>query len=391
MNLLDYARNHKRLLAWSCVLGISLAAVLGIWPAIEEKFFVTHSEVTAPIVKRIAPTATPTPSPTPPTIPPIELGEIMSLSYGDNVSMVDDLPQQHIREVLLGGDVMLGRSVGFNIVRHQDFSYPVIHIGERLRKADATIVNLENPIVENCPLVTEGMIFCSSPGTVSTLQFMGVDLVNLANNHTLNYGEDGLEQTKSFLENSDIAYTGTGELGVIDVRGLKIGVLGYLQLGGTQGVLEEADLESVREDVEAAGDDVDVLLVNFHWGAEYVPNPTTYQRQLAFAAVDAGADVVFGHHPHWVQGMEIYDGRPIFYSLGNLVFDQMWSQETREGMVVSLSFYKDSLLEVQLFPIFMEDFAQPVWMPRGYGNAVLSRFDTLSQGLMSNQSLITEP
>jgi poly-gamma-glutamate synthesis protein (capsule biosynthesis protein) len=94
--------------------------------------------------------------------------------------------------------------------------------------------------------------------------------------------------------------------------------------------------------------------------------------------------LVWGHHPHVVQGIEVYQGTPIFYSLGNLVFDQMWSKETREGLVLEVYFWNDMLVEAKLLPVFMNDFAQPDWQATGVGSVVLGRVEKYSYGLGEN-------
>ena len=162
---------------------------------------------------------------------------------------------------------------------------------------------------------------------------------------------------------------------------MRFGFLGYNQIYPTPLEVSKADSEVLAQEISDLRQEADVVIVGFHWGLEYQARPTNEQRLLAKAAIDAGADLVWGQHPHWVQGMEIYQGKPIFYSLGNFVFDQMEAKETREGLVVELDFWKAKLVEAKLKPIFMNDFTQPSWQPVGIGNATIGKIERLSQEL----------
>lgn len=376
----------QRLWKISLLIGLSLALGVGFWPLVSDRV--------TPQVHRSAsetrPQSVPTPTVTPtPVVVKLTLNQVVEESQNPDSAAFLKLPQDKVRQILLGGDVMMGRSVGFQMTRKRDFGYPFLLIQDQLRAADLTVVNLENPVIENCPITQEGMIFCSSPGTATALKNAGVDVVNLANNHTLNHGRQGLQSTVEFLNLEKVAYTGLGEPAVVDVRGLQVAILGYLQLGGGESVLAEATPVKLRDDItKLKYKNPDVVMVTFHWGAEYQLQPVKEQRQLAYAAIDAGADVVFGHHPHWVQGMEFYKGKPIFYSLGNLVFDQTWSWETREGLVAELNFYEDTLAGIVWRPIFMEELGQPQWSQPGYGNTILAKIESASRVLEATQEKV---
>lgn len=388
LSIIRYLKRRPRLWKSALVLGITLAVGLGFLPLWLDRQNPKFAQEMRREQPTMAPTTTPSPTPTL-KIELLSLEKVVRESQKPETSSYLALPQDKIRQVMLGGDVMLGRDVGFQMTRVRDFGYPFALIGQQLKSADLTVVNLENPIVENCPLTQEGMIFCSTPVTVSTLLSAGIDVVNLANNHTLNYGRGGMQQTVKFLDIERIAYTGLGTPAVVDVRGMKFGVIGYTQLGDTGGLLAEATPEKLVQDVYTArSNGAEIVMATFHWGAEYMLYPAEQTRRLAFEAIDAGADVVFGHHPHWVQGMEFYKGKPIFYSLGNLVFDQMWSTDTREGLVVELNFYEKELAGILWRPIFMENVAQPKWSPTGYGSTIVQKLETASKVLEETQGKI---
>ena len=141
----------------------------------------------------------------------------------------------------------------------------------------------------------------------------------------------------------------------------------------------------LRKDIAAARKaGADVVIVFPHWGVEYRAKPTSVQRNLAHAAIDAGADLVIGNHPHWVQGMEVYKGKPIWYALGNFVFDQSWSNYTMEGITVELTFAGTDLRQVRMRPHLILDKAQPNFLdPAGSGKFVMDQLWGASKGLLS--------
>ncbi len=380
-------RRKQSLIFVSIISGLLFALILGFLPLLIPSPTSSHLAMTVPTP---TPTFPPSPTPTPRPVPPLELSRVMTAVYQSDRSAFSHLPQNEIIQIVAAGDVMLGRAVGINITRLQNFNYPFELVAGAFRTADIAMVNLENPIITDCPLTAEGMIFCSSPGTIGGLEFAGIDAVNLANNHTLNHGYNGLQETTEYLTQNYIRYSGlVGSPAVIDVRGTRVAILGFTAFGGS-GVLSELNRTSIQAELSQARDISDIQIVNFHWGAEYQSQPTPGQRLLAYAAIDAGADAVIGHHAHWVQGMEIYQNKPIFYSLGNLVFDQMWSQETREGLIVELNFFRGEVAGIYMYPTFMENIAQPNLIPAGPGNLILAKVETLSQSLQSSQAQTLE-
>lgn len=251
------------------------------------------------------------------------------------------------------GDIMLGRSVNAKMRFLSDFTYPFLRTANFLKEADITFANLESPFWQPCPTTNEGMIFCADPRAVEGLVFAGVDIVNLANNHTRNYGSKGVEKTKNLLNWSAITPLGPeDDLLVKDIKGTKFGFLGFNLTGRFQ---KEEIIRKVKEGVGK----VDILVVSFHWGVEYAQKPSSWQKELAHEVADAGADLILGHHPHVIQEVETYKKTPIIYSLGNFVFDQPWSQETRKGLVGIFTFQDKKLAKSEFKKIYIKDFCQP--------------------------------
>ena len=233
-----------------------------------------------------------------------------------------------------------------------DSTYPFAKVADETNNADIVFLNLENPIIENCPINTDGYKFCSSKEMAEGLVVSGIDIVTLANNHSSNYGQEGLAETVELLVSKNILATGLGKLETIRVKDTTFGFLGFDLLTN---VLKTQDLELIRE----SSGKVDVLIIGIHWGVEYTDKPIGKQRDWASFMVEKGADVIVGHHPHWVQEIEYIDDVPVYYSLGNFVFDQMWSEETKKGLVVKLTYEDGEIVNEELLPTYMSFHAQP--------------------------------
>lgn len=258
-------------------------------------------------------------------------------------------------EIIITGDVMLGRSVMATSLTKKDFNYPFLWVAEVLKNADLTFVNLETPIIKDCPVTNDGMIFCTDPRMISGLNLAGVDVANLANNHTRNHGNDGLIQTQDYLKNNGIDYVGINNLAIKEINKTKFGFLGFDFLSNSP---KESDYELIKQSKEK----VDVLIVMTHWGVEYRAEANQTQKNMAKKIIESGADLIAGTHPHWVQNVEYINEKPVFYSLGNFVFDQSWSEETKKGLAIKLKYQGNKLIETEKMPIYMKNFSQPNWV-----------------------------
>jgi len=208
------------------------------------------------------------------------------------------------------------------------------------------------------------MIFRAAPEMVEGLTAAGVDVVSTANNHTRDAFAEGVTFTLDWLAGHHIAAAGTGHTPaeahqgvIIERNGMRFGFLAYTydQRNGNYtdddarvAVLDEATL---RQDVAILREKTNVVVVSMHAGLEYYPKPVPQQIQFAHAAIDAGAAIVVGHHPHVVQPAERYKDGVIFYSLGNLVFDQFQRRETQQGVLAEVWFLEANLGGYQLLPI----------------------------------------
>jgi poly-gamma-glutamate synthesis protein (capsule biosynthesis protein) len=262
--------------------------------------------------------------------------------------------------LLFTGDVMLGRSVGYNIAHNLDPTWPFHYVAERLKNADITYINLENPLTSPCPLTQTGMIFCSDLASASGLQYAGVDIASLANNHATNYGPEGLASTISTLELYGINPVGLGNPVRIKRQGQVFSFLSLNDIGPYPGI-DNVNISTLTDKVQQAKTADEVLIVSFHWGHEYTATPSSRQVSLAHQVIDAGADLVVGAHSHWVQTHEIYKDKPIYYSLGNFVFDQEWSPETKHGLAVLFTYQGQKLINTQELPVLIQNYGQPHW------------------------------
>lgn len=256
--------------------------------------------------------------------------------------------------IILTGDIMLGRSVMSVSMAKNDPNYPFEKVVDTLKNSDIVFGNLENPIVANCPQSDSGLKFCADPKMVQGLNYAGVDIVNLANNHSGNYGQDGINQTEKYLSGAGIDYVGTGDLVIKNINGTKFGFLGFDFVDNKP---KDSDFQLIQNSKKQVG----ILIVMIHWGAEYTSDPTNTQKLIANNLVRFGADVVVGSHPHWVQNVDYINGKPVYYSLGNFVFDQPWSEETKTGLAIRLTYDGDKLSKTEKLPIYIKDIAQPEW------------------------------
>jgi poly-gamma-glutamate synthesis protein (capsule biosynthesis protein) len=187
---------------------------------------------------------------------------------------------------------MLGRSVMQKYVELNNYNYPFEKVNDKLKNADLVFVNLENPVIENCAPHIGGFKFCSPPESIDGLLFAGIDVVTLANNHTENYGQEGIEETKNFLTNRGISVTGLSELVILE-RGETL--FGFLGFDKAQQTLPKLSAEEAKL-IDESNSKVDILVVGMHWGVEYQDRALQGVRSLAQDIVKRGADVVVGHH-----------------------------------------------------------------------------------------------
>ena len=253
------------------------------------------------------------------------------------------------------GDVNLGRSVGQEILKG-NIGYPFEYVADSLRKADIVFVNLESQLSDQKGVTVHpkyNMVFTGPPEGALSLKQAKIGVVSTANNHAYDYGNRALRETIENLRNAGVDFVGTtldsvGESvpAIVEWNGTKIGFLAYTQFVNPKsdwgGKIAVYDRERVRGDLEAAKAAADFVVVSYHAGAEYVDAPAPMLRQEFRYLVECGADLVIGHHPHYVQGVERYKGKLVFYSLGNFVFYQPQRELSKFGLGATIEIVRDS-------------------------------------------------
>lgn len=271
--------------------------------------------------------------------------------------------------ILFGGDVMLSRHVGRLARAIHDPASPLRDLAPLLRSADIAFVNLEAPFSDRGRLMEHGMIFKAEPEMIAALQTAGVAIVSTANNHARDCNGYGVEFTLSWLNQHGILAVGSAPTAeaahagaVLERNGLRFGFLAYTfdQSNGNHRDIDDRiatmDVPTMQADVARLLDRrapgcADVAIVSMHAGAEYQPRPNSRQVEFAHAALDAGARVVVGHHPHVTQPWQRLGNGVIFYSLGNLVFDQFQRSETQHGALAEVVFSGKTLESAALLPV----------------------------------------
>ncbi len=284
------------------------------------------------------------------------------------------------------GDIMLDRGVA-DAIAHNGLASILPVVARQLQAANITFANLECPLAAAGPHDPDKAIFRADPKTIEVLVQGGVDIVSLANNHTLNSGTAGLIETIGHLEGAGIEYVGAsrdpahGSAPVfLDARGKRIGFLAYTDLPFQHDSQSKVDagLARLRAQVAAAKDSCDLLVVSFHWGVQDDSAITNRQVDVARACIDSGADLILGHHPHVLQGAEIYKNRLILYSMGDFVFDARTVEEA-EGAIFEIYYRPNEGLHLWMTPVYIPASRMgPEYPPAPKRDRILRRFAQLS-------------
>ncbi|HET9520454.1 MAG TPA: CapA family protein [Candidatus Limnocylindrales bacterium] len=270
-------------------------------------------------------------------------------------------------------------------------------VRDLIEGADLAIANFENPAPNNFRYHTSGTVFSADPALIEGLANAGIDYVGLANNHIRDAGGNGIIQTIANLKKYGIKSGGAGKNSsaarkpvILEAGGTKVAILAYDTIakyyaaGTDKAGSAILTAKAVNTDVAKAREaGAEVVIVFPHWGTEYDPTPFKGQQSLAKASIDAGADMVIGNHAHWAGAVETYKGKPIWYALGNFVFDQTWSEPTMEGITLELSFRGPKLVQARMRPHIILDKAQPNFLdPKGDGRVVMGQIFDASRGLL---------
>jgi poly-gamma-glutamate capsule biosynthesis protein CapA/YwtB (metallophosphatase superfamily) len=341
----------------------------------------TAAPATAMLAPRVAPTLTATvePSPLPSAIPTATVEPVITLAAV--------------------GDIMLGRSIG-DVLRSDSGSTPFAGIVEQLRAPDITVGNLECALGTDGQPAAKGFTFLGPPSGAAVLADAGFDIVALANNHSLDFGPRALDETMRLLDAAGIGHTGVGRdaaaahrPALITANGLRLAFLAYVNVPIERGGFDTADWEAtgdqpglawarpedIAADVAAARPLADLVIVLLHSGLEGQQTPDEAQRAAAYAAINAGAALVIGAHPHVLQGAERYHGGLIAYSLGNIVFDGLWGDEI-ESAILRVTLTREGVRDVAWTPVILHG-GYPHLAEGAQAGAIIARIEQMSARL----------
>jgi len=296
------------------------------------------------------------------------------------------------------GDIMLD-GTSRPVLTGLGYDYPFAQVRQYFSGSQIVFGNLEGPLTDRgTPDADKKFVFHSPPAKVSAaLKNAGFNVVSLANNHTLDYGADGLAQTVETLDAAGIQHAGAGanlmaarQPAMFQIDGQRVAILAYSITLPDNFYAEENKAgtafgheEQVRDDVIAARMQADIVLVSFHWGQEGKTELREYQTHLGHLAIDSGASAVIGHHPHILQGIERYKDGLILYSLGNFTFGSYSTNSVRSA-VAQLHFRNGRLQQLQMFPINVNNFEvqfQPQPLHGEEADDVIANLQTLSAAL----------
>lgn len=277
------------------------------------------------------------------------------------------------------GDIMLSRNVARSIEGDpaKDFTFPFAVMAPWLREADIAFANLESPISGRGEKIEKAYTFNAPPEAIEGLVYAGFDVLSLANNHVLDFGTVAMEDTVKALEDNAIRDVGIAEGDtpqvppILAVRDLSIGYLAYCDPVPAYSYAREflafnrrpasGTEENIARDIALLRERADIIVVSMHWGIEYKSKPDEHQVALGRFIIDAGANIVAGHHPHVQQEPEFYNEGIILYSMGNFVFDQYSRPPTRISRLYRVVIEKNRDLKVEYLPLEI-----PIrqWQPR---------------------------
>lgn len=279
---------------------------------------------------------------------------------------------QRPHRLLFVGDIMLDRGVRYYVERagNGNFRFPFEGIALTTRGADVAFGNLEGPLSDRGREIGNLYSFRMPTSSLEGLLYAGFDVLSLANNHIGDWGFEALQDTAARLVAAGIAPVGVAataasSTAMLTVGDAKIAFLAFAdfesQFRGQKAApsISFAGEEFIRSAIRSARASADIVIATFHWGDEYAKEPNARQEGLAHLAVDAGADLVVGGHPHVLQPLEEYRGKRIAYSLGNFVFDQYFSDDTMTGGILTATVSGKAIADVEFRRVHLNARYQP--------------------------------
>lgn len=306
-------------------------------------------------------------------------GKEVDFNFADIEKSVENLTikkdKNSTTTLLFVGDIMLSRFIGEIMGKNKNYSFPFEFVNKDLKEADLVFGNLEGPISDKGKNQGSIYSFRADPRVIEGLIESGFDVLSIANNHIFDWGKEALLDTINILKENKISYIGGGEnyqdaneMKIKEINGIKFGFLGLTNLypksfwaKDNQAGLTEFNEDEIVKKIKKAKENkvADIIIISLHWGEEYQTVSNKFQKDLAHKLIDFGADIIVGHHPHVAQEVERYKNGVIFYSLGNFVFDQNFSEETMHGLVAEIKLKNAKIDKVNIYKSQMNKFYQP--------------------------------
>jgi len=272
--------------------------------------------------------------------------------------------------------------------RGENFGYFFENVKDVFDNDDLSVVNLEGPLTTAQNAKVKKFAFKGDPSYVNILKSGNIEAVTLANNHSEDYFEEGMNDTKFILDENNIKYFGLGEKAIIDINGIKVGLLGY---NGWPENYTKENLDNMKNDIESLKKEADMVAVYFHWGVEKSYSPNQIQKDFAHNAIDYGSDLVIGAHPHVLQGIEKYNGKYIAYSLGNFCFGGNKNPSDKDTMIYqqTFNFEGNKLVSIDIPNVIpcsisstksRNDY-KPTILEGSEGERVLNKINSISENL----------
>jgi poly-gamma-glutamate synthesis protein (capsule biosynthesis protein) len=303
------------------------------------------------------------------------------------------------------GDVMLGDSPlcpghGVGSLIKKEGVVPLFEqVAPIMKKGDIVFGNLEAVLSSKGinPRKTNSLLMRAAPQSVKGLKLVGFNVFSIANNHSLEHGEQTVTETKDILSRHGIKHVGIGRTSaesrqplILEIKGINIAFLAYCLVPDKTAYISTDDPEEICSDVKKAKARADLAVVSIHWGNEYMEKPSPYQIVLAHRIIDSGTDVILGHHPHVLQGIEIYHNGLIAYSLGNFIFGMNYIEETRESIILNCQLSKHGVVGYELHPLYSKEKYNPVILGGEDRIRVLTRLKQLSSKLEKDSACNTQ-
>ncbi|WP_230632820.1 CapA family protein [Paenibacillus athensensis] len=395
-------RRKSKGAAWKKLLGLTAAGVACLSIGVFAAYLTTNSDkagLEQAQEELVIPTATAAPKPKP-------AASAKPSAQPESDQAAKPSPQATVKEPSAGasagasgrvelafvGDVLLGSKVE-DIMKKNGYDYPYSNVKALLSDPDYTIANLETPVTTRGEQQTKEYAYRSPPEAIPALKASGIDLVNLANNHTLDFGVQGLTDTMDALDKNGLAHVGAGmnkdeayRPVIVEKMGIRIAFLGFSRVlpeswwkagDSNPGLAETYNYVLPVEAVKQARQQADLVVVIAHWGVERSDSPDASQTEMAHRYIDAGADLVVASHPHVLQGFEAYKGKWIAYSLGNFIFTTNDVPKTWETAVLQASCSKERDCDLTVVPVWTKS-ALPTPMNAEDGAKLFQRLSGIS-------------